>query len=76
MKMRKNWGNVLILPNWEWEAGSGPGTKLVLVPVLVSSVLAVFTKYWDQDKLSSAMFSFQSILFDVKVPTVGMAVDM
>ena len=25
LKMRKDWGNVLILPTWEWEAGYSPG---------------------------------------------------
>ena len=32
-KMRKDWGNVLILPNQEWEAGWGPDGRWSLVPI-------------------------------------------
>ena len=31
-KMRKYWGNILILPTREWEAGYGPGHKKVCTP--------------------------------------------
>ena len=41
-------------------------TNLVLVPVLISSVLTVLIKYWDQDEVNSTLFSVH--LVHVNVP--------
>ena len=41
-KMKKDWGNVLILPTWEWEAGYGPENGSVLLrPVFQANIMCL-----------------------------------